>query len=64
MDNISFHEAGHPDVLCYLKGGLAAGPALCASRSIRTEAVEAELALPLDRLGVGPDDAASRSRTC
>ncbi len=54
MDNVSFHDAGHPDVLCYLKTAWRRD-LVCAVTTNALQPVEAELALPLDRLGVGRD---------
>jgi starch synthase (maltosyl-transferring) len=54
MDNISFHEAGHPEVLCYLKTAWRRD-LVCAVTTNPFQPVEAELTLPLDRLGVGAD---------
>jgi starch synthase (maltosyl-transferring) len=54
MDNISFHESGHPDVLCYLKTAWGRD-LLCAVTTDAFQPVEAELTVPLARLGVGPD---------
>jgi starch synthase (maltosyl-transferring) len=51
MDNISFHDGGHPDVLCYLKAAWQRD-LLCAVTTNATDAVEAELTLPLAALGV------------
>ncbi|MBA3317583.1 MAG: alpha-1,4-glucan--maltose-1-phosphate maltosyltransferase [Gemmatimonadales bacterium] len=52
ITNLSFHESGHPDVLFYLKG--AWGRDLLGAVSLNPrEAVEAELAVPLERLGIG-----------
>jgi starch synthase (maltosyl-transferring) len=54
VDNISFHEPGHPDVLCYVKAAWQAD-LLCAVTTNPAEPVETELTLPLERLGVGAD---------
>jgi starch synthase (maltosyl-transferring) len=51
MDNITFHPAGHPDVLCYLKAAWQRD-LLCAVSVNPREAVEAELEVPLARLGL------------
>jgi starch synthase (maltosyl-transferring) len=54
MDNLTFHDSGHPDVLCYLKA--AWGRDLLAAVTVNPrEPVEAELDVPLSRLGL-PDD--------
>ena len=52
LTNLSFHESGHPDVLLYLKGAWGRD-LLCAVSLNPHEAVEAELTLPVERLGVG-----------
>ena len=54
-NNISFHPAGHPDVLCYLKAAWQRD-LLCAVSVNPREPVEAELEVPLERLGLGPGD--------
>ena len=54
MDNISFHDAGHPEVLCYLKAAWRRD-LLCAVTTNPSEPVEADLSIPLDRLGVAPE---------
>ncbi len=54
MDNLSFHDAGHPDVLCYLKTSWGRDLLLAVTVNPR-EPVEAELSLPLERLGLAPD---------
>jgi starch synthase (maltosyl-transferring) len=55
MDNLSFHESGHPDVLCFLK--TAWGRDLLAAVTVDPrEPVEAELAIPLARLGLSADE--------
>jgi starch synthase (maltosyl-transferring) len=51
MDNLSFHPSGHPDVLCYLKTAWQRD-LLCAISVNPREPVEAELAVPLGRLGL------------
>ncbi len=54
MDNLGFCESGHPEVLCYLK--TAWGRDLLAAVTLDpAEPVEAELALPLARLGLSGD---------
>jgi starch synthase (maltosyl-transferring) len=53
MDNITFHPAGHPDVLCYLKAAWRRD-LLCAVSVNPREPVDAELEPPLARLGLGP----------
>ena len=53
-DNVTFHESGNPSVLCYVKA--AWGRDLLAAVTVDPHApVEAELDLPLARLGL-PDD--------
>jgi starch synthase (maltosyl-transferring) len=52
IDNVTFHEAGHPEVLCYLKTAWR-HDLFCAVTTNAAEPVEAELAVPLERLGVG-----------
>ncbi|MBA3258284.1 MAG: alpha-1,4-glucan--maltose-1-phosphate maltosyltransferase [Gemmatimonadales bacterium] len=54
IDNITFHDSGHPDVLCYVKAAWQAD-LLCAVTTDPAEAVEAELTVPLERLGVADD---------
>jgi starch synthase (maltosyl-transferring) len=55
MDNITFHGSGHPDVLCYLKA--AWGRDLLAVVTVDPrEPVEAELEVPLGRLGLVEDE--------
>ena len=54
MGNITFQEAGHPEVLCYLKSAWQRD-LLCAVSTNPNEPVEAELHVPLDRLGVAAD---------
>jgi starch synthase (maltosyl-transferring) len=54
LTNLSFHEGGHPDVLLYLKGAWNRD-LLCAVSLNPREPVEAELAVPLERLGLGED---------
>jgi starch synthase (maltosyl-transferring) len=51
LTNLSFHESGHPDVLCYLKGAWGRD-LLCAVSLNPKEPVEAELSVPLERLGI------------
>ena len=54
MDNLTFHDSGHPDVLCYLK--TAWGRDLLAAVTVNPhEPVEAELTVPLARLGLTED---------
>jgi starch synthase (maltosyl-transferring) len=55
MDNVSFHASGHPDVLCYVKAAWQRD-LLCAVSVNPHEVVEAELEVPLERLGLGPTD--------
>ena len=52
MDNITFHAAGHPDVLWYIKAAWQRD-LLCAVSVNPREPVEAELEVPLARLGLG-----------
>jgi starch synthase (maltosyl-transferring) len=52
--NLSFHESGHPEVLLYLKGAWGRD-LLCAVSLSPREPVEAEVAVPLERLGIGED---------
>jgi starch synthase (maltosyl-transferring) len=52
--NLSFHESGHPEVLLYLKGAWGRD-LLCAVSLNPREPVEAALAVPLERLGIGED---------
>jgi len=52
LTNLSFHESGHPEVLLYLKGAWGRD-LLCAVSLNPREPVEAELTVPLERLGVG-----------
>ncbi len=54
IDNISFHDAGHPDVLCYCKSAWRRD-LLCAVTTNPAEPLETELAVPLGRLGVSED---------
>jgi starch synthase (maltosyl-transferring) len=54
MTNLSFHPAGHPDVLLYLKAAWGRD-LLCAVSVNPQEPVTAELEVPLERLGL--DDA-------
>ena len=54
LTNLSFHESGHPDVLLYLKGAWGRD-LLCAVSLNPSEPVEAELTVPLERLGVGEE---------
>jgi starch synthase (maltosyl-transferring) len=54
LTNLSFHQSGHPEVLFYLKGAWGRD-LLCAVSLNPREPVEAELAVPLERLGVGED---------
>jgi starch synthase (maltosyl-transferring) len=54
LTNLSFHESGHPEVLVYLKGAWGRD-LLCAVSLSPREPVEAELAVPLERLGIGAD---------
>ena len=54
LDNLTFHDSGHPDVLCYLKA--AWGRDLLAAVTVNPrEPVEAELAVPLAGLGLTED---------
>ena len=54
MDNLTFHESGHPDVLCYLKA--AWGRDLLAAVTVNpAEPIETVLTVPLERLGLGED---------
>ncbi|MBA3553308.1 MAG: alpha-1,4-glucan--maltose-1-phosphate maltosyltransferase [Gemmatimonadales bacterium] len=53
-DNITFHDSGHPAVLCYVKAAWQAD-LLCAVTTDPAEPVEAELTVPLERLGVAED---------
>jgi starch synthase (maltosyl-transferring) len=55
MDNVSFHPAGHPDVLCYLKAAWQRD-LLCAVSVNPGEPVETELEVPLGRLGLEAGD--------
>jgi starch synthase (maltosyl-transferring) len=54
MGNVSFHDAGHPDVLCYLKGAWQQD-LLCVVTTNPAAPVDAVLGVPLDRLGVAGD---------
>ena len=54
LTNLSFHRAGHPDVLFYVKGAWGRD-LLCAVSVNPRESVTAELEVPLDQLGVPPD---------
>ena len=56
LTNLSFHASGHPDVLLYLKGAWGRD-LLCAVSLNPHESVEAELVIPVERLGVGEDAA-------
>ena len=51
VTNVSFHESGHPDVLCYLKGAWGRD-LVCAVSLNPRDIVEATLELPLERLGL------------
>ncbi|HYC33037.1 MAG TPA: alpha-1,4-glucan--maltose-1-phosphate maltosyltransferase [Gemmatimonadales bacterium] len=54
MDNVTFLPSGHPDVLCYLKS--AWGRDLLAAVTVNPrEPVQAEVVLPLERLGLPPE---------
>jgi starch synthase (maltosyl-transferring) len=55
MDNVTFHDSGHPDVLCYLKAAWARDVLTVVTVEPR-EAVETELELPLARLGLAEDE--------
>ena len=52
LTNLTFHESGHPDVLLYLKAAWGRD-LLCAVSLNPGEPVEADLAVPLERLGIG-----------
>ncbi len=52
LTNLSFHESGHPDVLLYLKAAWGRD-LLCAVSLNPREPVDADLAVPLERLGIG-----------
>jgi starch synthase (maltosyl-transferring) len=52
LTNLTFHRSSHPDVLLYLKGAWGRD-LLCAVSLNPHEAVEADLAVPLERLGLG-----------
>jgi starch synthase (maltosyl-transferring) len=55
MDNVTFHESGHPSVLCYVKA--AWGRDLLAAVTVDPQVpVEGELELPLARLGLPEDE--------
>jgi starch synthase (maltosyl-transferring) len=54
LTNLSFHESGHPEVLLYLKSAWGRD-LLCAVSLNPREPVEADLAVPLERLGIGED---------
>jgi starch synthase (maltosyl-transferring) len=54
LTNLSFHESGHPEVLLYLKGAWGRD-LLCAVSLNPREPVEADLAVPLERLGIGEE---------
>jgi starch synthase (maltosyl-transferring) len=54
MTNLSFHESGHPEVLLYLKGAWRRD-LLCAVSLDPHRPVEAELAVPIERLGISED---------
>jgi starch synthase (maltosyl-transferring) len=54
LTNLSFHPAGHPDVLFYVKGAWARD-LLCAVTVNPREAVTAQLEVPVDLLGLGQD---------
>jgi starch synthase (maltosyl-transferring) len=51
LTNLSFHPSGHPEVLCYVKSAWGRD-LLCAVTLNPTAPVEAELSVPLDRLGL------------
>jgi starch synthase (maltosyl-transferring) len=52
LTNLTFHESGHPEVLLYLKAAWGRD-LLCAVSLSPHEPVEAELTVPIDRLGLG-----------
>jgi starch synthase (maltosyl-transferring) len=52
--NLSFHESGHPEVLLYLKGAWRRD-LLCAVSLNPRAPVEAELTVPVERLGLAED---------
>jgi starch synthase (maltosyl-transferring) len=55
MDNLTFHESGHPDVLCYLK--TAWGRDLLAAVTVDPlDPADAELEVPLAWLGLAEDE--------
>ena len=54
MDNLTFHESGHPDVLFFVKA--AWGRDLLAAVTVNPRVpVEAALEVPLARLGLAED---------
>jgi starch synthase (maltosyl-transferring) len=55
LTNLSFHPAGHPEVLLYLKTAWGRD-LLCAVSLEPREVVTAELEVPLERLGLSPDE--------
>jgi starch synthase (maltosyl-transferring) len=55
LTNLSFHPAGHPEVLLYLKTAWGRD-LLCAVSLEPREMVTAELEVPLERLGLSPDE--------
>jgi starch synthase (maltosyl-transferring) len=53
LTNLSFHESGHPEVLAYVKGAWGRD-LFCAVSLDPRAAVETELTLPSERLGLQP----------
>jgi starch synthase (maltosyl-transferring) len=55
LSNLSFHDAGNPNVLFYIKAAWQ-NDLLCAVTVDPLENQEAELVVPLERLGLGPSE--------
>ena len=53
LANLTFHEAGNPNVLFYVKAAWQ-NDLLCAVTVDPAEPQEAELVVPLEQLGLGP----------